>query len=121
MNHKHKILIVDDNQETVTGLKSCLDQKYNTVGAYDGLEAFQIFNNDKEGIDLIITDLVLPSISGVTLIGMIKKTHPHMPIFAMTGWGHHPKALASEAKADLVLDKPFEIDELRQALDKFLE
>jgi two-component system cell cycle sensor histidine kinase/response regulator CckA len=44
-----------------------------------------------------------------------------MPIFAMTGWGHHPKALASEAKADLVLDKPFEIDELRQALDKFLE
>jgi DNA-binding NtrC family response regulator len=120
MKCKHKILIVDDNQETVAGLKSCLDQKYNTVGAYDGLEAFKAFENDKEGIDLVITDLVLPSISGVTLIGMIKKKHPKTPIVAMTGWGHHPKALASEAKADLVLDKPFEIDDLHQALDKFL-
>jgi hypothetical protein len=29
MNYKHKILIVDDNKETVSGLKICLDQKYN--------------------------------------------------------------------------------------------
>jgi CheY-like chemotaxis protein len=118
MKDKFKILIVDDNKETVAGLKSFLDEKYKIVVAYDGLEGIQIFENDKEGIDLVITDLVMPSISGVALIEIIKKKYPGTPIVAITGWGHHPKALASEAKADLVLDKPFEMEELHQALVK---
>jgi|OpeIllAssembly_1097287.scaffolds.fasta_scaffold1653459_1 YesN/AraC family two-component response regulator len=118
MNDKYKILIVDDNKETVAGLKSFLDEKYNTLSAYDGLEGIHAFENDKDGIDLVITDLVMPSISGVTLIEAIKKKYPDTPIIAITGWGHHPKALASEAKADLVLDKPFEMEELNQALEK---
>ena len=53
MNDKYNILIVDDNKETVADLKSFLDEKYNTVGAYDGLEGIQIFEDDKEGIDLV--------------------------------------------------------------------
>jgi len=118
MNDKYNILIVDDNKETVAGLKSFLDEKYNTVGAYDGLEGIQIFEDDKEAIDLVITDLVMPSISGVALIEIIKKKYPETPIVAITGWGHHPKALASEAKADVILDKPFEMEELLQALEK---
>jgi CheY-like chemotaxis protein len=119
MNDKYKILVVDDNKETVAGIKSFLEQKYNTLSAYDGLEGIRAFENDNDGIDLVITDLVMPSISGVTLIEVIKKKYPDTPIIAITGWGHHPKALASEAKADLVLDKPFEMEELNQALEKF--
>jgi len=118
MNDKYKILVVDDNKETVAGIKSFLEQKYNTLSAYDGLEGIRAFENDNDGIDLVITDLVMPSISGVTLIEVIKKKYPDTPIIAITGWGHHPKALASEAKADLVLDKPFEMEELNQALEK---
>jgi DNA-binding response OmpR family regulator len=118
MNNKYKILIVDDNIETVAGLKDYLDEKYNIVSAYDGLEGIQTFKNDKDGIDLVITDLVMPSISGVALIELIKKLSPATPIIAITGWGHHPKALASEAKADFVLDKPFEMQELDKALEK---
>jgi len=121
MKDKLKILVVDDNKETVAGLKSFLDEKYKIVFAYDGLEGFQIFENDKEGIDLVITDLVMPSISGVALIEIIKKKYPETLIVAITGWGHHPKALASEAKADLVLDKPFEMEELHQALENIFK
>ncbi len=54
------------------------------------------------------------------MIELIKKLSPATPIIAITGWGHHPKALASEAKADLVLDKPFEMQELDKALEKLL-
>jgi CheY-like chemotaxis protein len=46
MNNKYKILIVDDNMETVSGLKSYLNEKYNIVSAYDGLEGIQAFKND---------------------------------------------------------------------------
>lgn len=37
MDKKHKILIIDDSNETVSGLKNLLDGKYNTVTAGDGL------------------------------------------------------------------------------------
>jgi len=120
MDKKHKILIIDDSNETVAGLKSFLDGKYNTVTAGDGLEGLKAYENDRDGIDLIITDLVMPAISGVTLINVIKGKYPKTPIIAITGWGHHPKALASEAKADLILDKPFEMDDLNQSITKLL-
>jgi two-component system cell cycle sensor histidine kinase/response regulator CckA len=120
MDPKHKILIIDDSQETVAGLKGFLDGKYDIVTAHDGAEGLQAFENDQNGINLIITDLVMPSFSGVSLIGVIKQKYPNIPIIAMTGWGHHPKALASEAKADLVLDKPFEMEELDRAIKKLI-
>jgi two-component system cell cycle sensor histidine kinase/response regulator CckA len=120
MDDKYKILIIDDSEETVAGLKGFLDGKYSIVTAYTGLDGIQAFENDKDGIDLIITDLVMPSFSGVNLIETIKRKYPKIPIIAMTGWGHHPKALASEAKADLVLDKPFEMEELDRAVKKLL-
>lgn len=120
MDVKHKILIIDDSQETVAGLKGFLNGKYDILTAHDGSEGLQAFEKDREGIDLIITDLVMPSFSGVSLIGVVKQKYPNMPIIAMTGWGHHPKALASEAKADLVLEKPFEMEELDRAIKKLL-
>ena len=80
--------------------------------------ASRFFEKDKEGIDLVITDLVMPSMNGVTLIEVIRKEVPEIPIVAMTGWGDYPKAFASDAKANLALDKPFEMEELNHALGK---
>jgi DNA-binding NtrC family response regulator len=120
MENKHKILIIDDSKEIVAGLKNFLDGKYNTVTAHNGLDGLKAYENDMDGFDLIITDLVMPEMSGVALINAIKNKYPEKPIIAITGWGEHPKALASEAKADLVLDKPFEMDDLVQSITKLL-
>ena len=120
MNDKYKILVIDDSEETVAGLQGFLEEKYTIVTAYNGLDGIQAFENDKDGIDLILTDLVMPSLSGVTLIEVIKQKYPKVPIIAMTGLGHHPKALASQGKADLVLDKPFEMEELERAIKRLL-
>ena len=73
MKDKYKILIVDDSKETVSGLKSFFNDKYNIATAGDGLEGLKTFENDRDGIDLIITDLIMPEISGVALIDIIKK------------------------------------------------
>jgi DNA-binding NtrC family response regulator len=117
---KKRILIIDDSKVTVAGLKSFFNDTYHTVTAGNGLDGLKAFENDKEGIDLIITDLVMPEISGVGLIEIIKKKSPATPIIAITGWGYHPKALATEAKADLVLEKPFEMDELDRSITRLL-
>ena len=120
MRKKYKILIIDDSQDTLSGVKNFLDGKYQTATACNGLAGLNTFENDRDGIDLVITDLVMPEMSGVALIGAIKKKYPATPVIAMTGWGHHPKGLATEAKADLILDKPIEMEDLDQSISSLL-
>ena len=112
MAKKPKLLVIDDSKETVAGLKSFLSQKYEVITAYNGLDGLKAFEENEAGIDMVITDLVMPEISGVGVISIIKKKYPGTPVIAITGWGEHPGALATEAEADLVLDKPFELVDL---------
>jgi DNA-binding NtrC family response regulator len=112
MADKPKILVIDDSKETVAGLQSFFNNKYEVMTAENGLDGLKHFEEDDNGIDLVITDLVMPDISGVGVISIVKKKYPGIPVIAITGWGEHPEALATEADADLVLEKPFELAEL---------
>jgi DNA-binding NtrC family response regulator len=112
MADKPKILVIDDSKETVAGLQSFFTSKYQVLTAENGLDGLKHFEQDDNGIDLVITDLVMPDISGVGVISIVKKKYPGIPVIAITGWGEHPEALATEADADLVLEKPFELTEL---------
>ncbi len=120
MTKKHKLLVIDDSKETVAGLNSFLSQKYDVITAYNGLDGLKAFETNEAEIDLVITDLVMPEISGVGVISIIKKKYPGTPVIAITGWGEHPGALATEAEADLVLDKPFELVDLDRHVAELL-
>ena len=112
MDKKNRLLIIDDSKETVAGLKSFFSQNYDVLTAFNGLDGLKVFEQNEKNVDLVITDLVMPEISGVGVISIIKKKYPGTPVIAITGWGEHPGALATEADADMVLDKPFELAEL---------
>ena len=113
MNNPYKLLIIDDNEETLSMIHTYFSKKgYDVVSSSNGLDGLKLFEAEEEGFDLIITDLVMPNISGVAIISIIKKKKPDTPVIAITGWGEHPEALASEAKADLILSKPLELPEL---------
>jgi DNA-binding response OmpR family regulator len=113
MDKPYKLLIIDDNEETLTMLHAFFTKKnYDVTSSLSGLEGLKLFESDKKGFDLVITDLVMPNISGVAVISIIKKKTPDTPIIAITGWGEHPESLASEANADLILPKPLQLDEL---------
>jgi DNA-binding NtrC family response regulator len=120
MTKKQRLLVVDDSKETVAGLNSFLSQKYEVITAYNGLDGLKAFEMNEGTIDLVITDLVMPEISGVGVISIIKKKYPGTPVIAITGWGEHPGALATEADADLVLDKPFELMDLERHVIELL-
>ena len=62
----------------------------------------------------------MPYISGVGVISIIKKKYPGIPVIAITGWGEHPEALATEAQADVVLEKPVELPVLDQQVSELL-
>lgn len=117
MKRSYKLLIIDDSQEVLEMLCQFLDKKnYDVVSASNGLDGLKLLEAEQEVLDLVITDLVMPNISGVGVISIIKKKYPHIPVIAISGWGKHPETLASEAHADVVMGKPFELIEL----DKFI-
>jgi DNA-binding NtrC family response regulator len=120
MTKKQRLLVIDDSKETVAGLNTFLSQKYEVISAYNGLDGLKAFETTEGKIDLVITDLVMPEISGVGVISIIKKKYPGTPVIAITGWGEHPGALATEAEADLVLDKPFELVDLDRHVTELL-
>ncbi len=111
-----RVLIIDDTEEVLSALcKYFNEQGYEVVSADNGLDALKLIEEDIPGFDLVITDLVLPNVSGVAVISIVKKKFPRVPVIAITGWGEHPEALAREAQADLVLEKPFKLPDLEKA------
>jgi DNA-binding response OmpR family regulator len=121
MNNPYRLLIIDDNKEILTALTDFLSKKkYDVVSASDGLDGLKLLETEQQGFDLVITDLVMPNISGVGLISIIKKKFPDLPVIAITGWGEHPEALATEAQANRVLEKPFDLSELDTVIRELL-
>ena len=81
---------------------------------------FTVFNSGVLRTSRGTANLIMPSISGVAVISIVKKKYPKIPVIAITGYGEHPEALATEAHADLVLEKPFELPELDRIITDML-
>jgi DNA-binding response OmpR family regulator len=118
MAEKPRVLLIDDSEATVEGLGSYLSPRFDVVTAFDGLSALNELG--AKPFDLVIADLILPVVSGLRLISFLRQTSPQTPIIAMTGWGKYPSELATESKADVVLIKPFELEELDRSVSKLL-
>ena len=81
-----KVLIVDDDPNTVKFLSVALEQSgYVAVGAYDGREGFQ--KVEEERPDLVILDVMMPKRTGFTLFKMLKRDDrfTEIPVIMLTG------------------------------------
>jgi len=121
MANSKRLLIVDDNEDIL----STFYEFFNSLGyevktAVDGFAALKILRDKPDFFDCLITDLVMPNISGVGLISIVKKEFPNFRIIAMTGYGDQPGALASEAQADLVLFKPIDLFKIEEKVLELL-
>ncbi len=117
-----RLLIVDDNEDIL----STFYEFFNSIGyevktAVDGLAALKLLRDEALSFDCLITDLVMPNISGVGLISIVKKENPTMKIVAITGYGDQPGALASEAQADVVLFKPIDLFKIENTVESLLK
>ena len=74
----------------------------------------------RRAVNLVVTDLVMPYVSGVGVISILKKEFPGTPVVAITGYGEQPEALALEAEADVVLEKPFDLEDLDRSITDLL-
>ena len=120
MGKPHRILIIDDSKAIVEALKSFFERKYETLTAHNGFDGLQTFEQYENGIDLVITDLLMPELSGFGLISILKKKYPGVPIIAITGWRGNVEASETKLCADQVFEKPFQLSELDKSVSKLL-
>jgi CheY-like chemotaxis protein len=112
-----KILLADDQtdvRQTVSLLLS-LD-KHKVTEACNGLEALELFQ--KGTFDLVITDYAMPGLRGDQLAQRVKQLCPAQPVLMITG-SVEASTLASGC-VDQLLNKPFTLDGLRQAVASLL-
>jgi DNA-binding NtrC family response regulator len=122
VDKKYRLLVIDDNEEILISLKNFLSKKnYHVVTALNGLDALKLIEAASDDFNLVVTDLVMPNISGVAVTAIIKKKNAKMPVIAITGYGEQPEALAKEVHADIVLEKPFKLDALEAHISRLLK
>jgi len=127
------ILIIDDEEDIRDALQLVLESAGHEV---------RVANNGKDGIevqrsapaDLIISDVIMPEIDGITMIKRIRKEFPGIKVIAISGGGgiqpvaYKPEAItttaylaaAKDVGADIVFAKPFERSEIIEAVDNLL-
>jgi CheY-like chemotaxis protein len=84
---KERILFVDDDESILLIGKETLEYLgYEVVAATGSIQALETFKNDSKGFDLIITDVVMPGMTGMELAEQILRIHPGIPIILCSGF-----------------------------------
>lgn len=114
------VLIVDDEKNIRSGLTLAFeDEGYDTLEAENGEVAWNIIN--KKSVDLVITDLRMPVMSGYELLKRAASTFPTLPIIVLTGHGSIEDAV--KAMQDGAIDfftKPVDLDHIMLTAKKAL-
>ena len=115
------ILIVDDEAMIRALLTEALSQEgYDVITAEDGHEALSIL--ERGGIDLVLTDMVMPRGSGLEVLEAARRYDPRVPVIVMTGFPSVDDAneLARMGVSDYIT-KPFDLEVIRELVLKHLE
>ncbi|MBE0467719.1 MAG: response regulator [Candidatus Desulforudis sp.] len=105
------VLVVDDEQLLVKGLKRSLEQEgYKVLTAHDGFAAVEVFGNEK--VDLIVLDIMLPGLNGLEVCSAVRR-EKNTPIIMLTAKGEDvDRIVGLELGADDYVVKPFNTREL---------
>lgn len=113
---KRKILIVEDEPQVRDVLKMLLSfDGHEIVSVGDANEALALF--DQTGFDVVITDYSMPGMKGDALAAALKARLPGQPVIMVTAHAEMLKTSgASLPGVDRLINKPFQIQELRDAI-----
>lgn len=114
------ILIIDDDRLTLTALKHALKESGHEVESAENAEQ-AITRIENAEFDLILSDIMMPGISGLSLITILRTVHLcKTPIIVMSALNNEPLLQAAyEAGANDFIPKPFTRESLLEKLNKF--
>ena len=113
---KGRILVVEDNLQVREFTASLLaDMGYATCLANDSVSALALLEAGQPRIDLVLSDVVMPGVSGIELARTIKRRWPDIPLVLTSGYS---QVLADDAQPGVeLLNKPYSAEQLLRAFE----
>ncbi len=118
------IVIVDDESANIRMMESILrDSGYHVETTTSAPDALEIIQNKHDTIDLLITDLTMPEMTGTTLARKAKRIRPALPVLLITGHGGDGDTLQSlhESGINAILRKPVNISTLLGTIQNLIK
>jgi len=118
MSEQTHILVLDDEQNYLLLLEALLeDEGYSITTLQDPELALEFL--DQSEVDVVITDMKMPKVSGQEVLERVKRDYPHIPVLIMTAYGSINGAVeAMKCGAFDYISKPFSNDELLLSVSK---
>ncbi len=119
---KQKILLVDDEVEVLAITSKILRSlHYDVVEAHDGLEAMLYYEKHSDMIDLVVSDMIMPEMSGVDAVARMRQIRENLPVVFMTGYDqeYFEQQVKERDNTRLIL-KPLRVGELAKMIREML-
>jgi two-component system cell cycle sensor histidine kinase/response regulator CckA len=114
------LLVVDDEEVVLTYISNALrTRQCDFILAEDGERGLELFRANKNEIDLVLTDVAMPRMSGPEMVGEIRRADSDVKLIFMTGFSPS-QVIPQEFGAYPWLRKPFAAQELFEAIDHCL-
>ncbi|MEK6659866.1 MAG: response regulator transcription factor [Campylobacterota bacterium] len=107
-----KILLVEDEENLARLLKEAIGDNFHSFTvAKDGMDGIELFKKNKP--DIVITDIMMPRLSGLDMAKELKKTNPDTPIIILSAFSEKEKLFSAiDIGINKYFLKPFDTDEL---------
>ena len=115
MNHNPRVLVVDDEEALRSMMKEVLSA-YVVTAAANGQEALDIARSERPS--LVITDIRMPVMDGITLTKKLREEYPDMPVLAVSGVVDPDQV--EECDFDGFVEKPINLEEFRTVVEDVL-
>jgi DNA-binding NtrC family response regulator len=122
-DNREVVLIVDDEEMVLTSLDSflTLETDYEVVTFTDPNAALE--RVEQEGVDLAISDYLMPDMDGITFLNKVKNLEPEIPRILLTGYSDKENAIKAINEVGLFqyIEKPWDNDKLQIVIRNGLE
>lgn len=119
MSQQMKVLLVEDDSMLQEVLKETLEGFGCAVMCSDnGYEAIKLIK--KEQFDVIISDIKMPKMDGISLLETLKSMNVTVPVVMMTGYSQYNDQQVEYAGGVVLLEKPFSREKLKELFDEYM-
>ena len=116
------ILVVDDEESILDITKNTLEMYgYNVIIAHNGVEALSIYTHEENKIDVVIVDIIMPSLDGLTIANTLRKMNPDIKIITSSGIKISESEEENLGKTNhIFLQKPYTAEKLLITIQQIL-
>jgi len=115
MGHGETVLVVDDEKSLQDLVRATLEsRKFKVMTAFDGHEAISIYEKNKNNIDVVLLDMLMPNMNGLTTIPALRRINPNIKIIGMSGslLENLPSDMSTLVQELPFLQKPFDSEDM---------